>query len=71
MVRAREPEVEAARARLFKAAEAADRRLRGLDWGRALPLAFALGFVLARVPAARAALKGGLLWLLRGRVWKR
>ena len=71
MVRPREPEVEAVRARLFEAAEAADRRLRGVAWERVLPLAFALGFVLARVPAARVALKGGLLWLARGRVWKR
>ena len=71
MVRPREPEVEAARARLFEAARAADRRLRGVGWERVLPLAFALGFVLARVPAARGALVGGLLWLARGRALKR
>jgi len=71
LVRPREPEVEAARARLFEAARAADRRLRGVGWGRALPLAFALGLLVARVPAARAALKGGLLWLARGRALRR
>ena len=71
MVRPHDPEVEAARARLFEAARAADRRLQGLHWGRVLPLAFALGFVVARFPAARAVLRGGLLWLVRAHVLKR
>ena len=66
-----EPEVAEARKRLFAAARAADRRLRALSWERVLPFAFALGFVVGRMPAARRALWGGVLWLVRDRVWKR
>ena len=71
MVRSRESEIEALRKRMLEAAERVDRRLGSPAYRRLLPAAFALGLVLARVPAARTVLRGGLRWLLPARVLTR
>ncbi len=62
-----EPEVAAARERLFEAARKADEAMKRWPLERLLLGAFALGLATARFPAVRAALKGGLRWWLRGR----
>jgi len=70
MVRPDELEVEAARRRMFEAAERAEARLKRVPWERVLLAAFAAGVLFGRVPAARSLLRGGLLWLSRSRTLK-
>ncbi len=62
-----EPEVAAARERLFEAAREADAAVRRWPLEKLLIGAFALGVATARFPAVRSLLLGGLRWWLRGR----
>ena len=70
MVRPDELEVEKARRRMFEAAERAEKALKRIPWERVLFVAFATGLLVGRAPAARALLRGGLVWLSRSRTLK-